>query len=347
MLGLLAALGFVAHARRSAAAAAAAATLPVFAMTLYFTFSRGAWAALVIGIGSTVMLDPRRFRLLVVTTVVAGPSVLAIAYASQRDTLTTEDTPLTAVAGDGHRVAVVLAAATLFTAALAIVARDVTSRVAISRRARRVFDASLIAVAVLGVVAVVLSVGGPGAAVTKLEDGFKSGPVGEVDLNKRLFSVSGNHRSEQLRVAWDAGRERPFAGNGAGTFEYLWYQRRPQPARRARRALPLHGDVRGGSVGPGSRSSLALFSSCSFPESCPQDAVRRIRHWCTPCLDGGERVRLALGSGGGHINGAARRIRRTPRFRTHDTARASGQASGGACGGAFVLSVLAIWSLRR
>ena len=36
---------------------------PSSRLTLYFTFSRGAWAALIIGFGSTVALDPRRFRL--------------------------------------------------------------------------------------------------------------------------------------------------------------------------------------------------------------------------------------------------------------------------------------------
>jgi len=226
VLGLLGALGFVAHARRSAAVAATAVTIPVFAMTLYLTFSRGAWAALAIGIGSTVALDPRRFRLLVVTTLIAAPSVLAIAYASQRDTLTTEHSHL-AVAGDGHRVAFVLGAAMFFTAALAITARYITRRVTVSRRARCVFDGSLVAVAVLAALVIVLSQGGPRAGFRNLDDGFNSRPVGDVDLNKRLFSVSGNSRSEQLRVAWDAGRERPFVGNGAGTFEYLWYERRP------------------------------------------------------------------------------------------------------------------------
>lgn len=226
VLGLLAALGFVAHARRLAAVAAAAATLPAFAMTLYFTFSRGAWAALAIGLVSMVALDPRRLRLLVVTIVVAAPSALAIAYASQRDALTTEHTPLTAATGEGHRVAFVLAAAMLLTATLSIAARKVARRVDVSQRARRVFDGSLVAVALLSVVVVVLSVGGPRAVVTKLEDGFNSEPV-SASLNKRVFSLSGTGRSEQLRVAWDAGRDRPLAGNGAGTFEYLWYERRP------------------------------------------------------------------------------------------------------------------------
>jgi hypothetical protein len=65
-------------------------------------------------------------------------------------------------------------------------------------------------------------------ALDALRDRFDAEPaVGNVDLNERLFSISGNGRSEQLRVAWAAGRERPIVGNGSGTFEYLWYERRP------------------------------------------------------------------------------------------------------------------------
>jgi hypothetical protein len=60
-----------------------------------------------------------------------------------------------------------------------------------------------------------------------IQERFSSDPVGTANLNDRLFSVSGNGRAEQLRVALDAGRERPLLGHGSGSFEYLWYERRP------------------------------------------------------------------------------------------------------------------------
>ena len=62
--------------------------------------------------------------------------------------------------------------------------------------------------------------------VSELEARFESEPVGEVDLNDRLFSFSGNGRADQLRVAWEAANERWLVGQGSGTFEYLWYQNR-------------------------------------------------------------------------------------------------------------------------
>ena len=54
-------------------------------------------------------------------------------------------------------------------------------------------------------------------ALDGLKERFDAEPaVGDIDLNERLFSISGNGRSEQLRVAWDAGRERPLARERRG-----------------------------------------------------------------------------------------------------------------------------------
>jgi O-Antigen ligase len=226
-LGLIAAVGFAAHARRLAPSLVAAVAVPVLATTLYFTFSRGGWAALVVGFTVAVVVDPRRLRLLWVTFVVVVPAVVCVAYASRLDALTTEDAIPAAAAREGHRLAAVVAVAAVASALAAIAARAVARRLGVSRRSRRVFDVALSCLAIATVAVALVVVGGPAAALDKLEQRFNADPVVGVDLNDRLFSVSGNGRSEQLRVAWDAGRERPFIGQGSGTFEYLWYERRP------------------------------------------------------------------------------------------------------------------------
>ncbi len=47
-------------------------------------------------------------------------------------------------------------------------------------------------------------------------------------LNDRLFSASGGGRAESIRVAWDSAVSRiPSSEPGAGTFEIVWYERRP------------------------------------------------------------------------------------------------------------------------
>ena len=63
VMGLLLALGFAARAERPATRALAGAALPVLAMTMYFTFSRGAWLALLVGFAAAFAVDPRRLQL--------------------------------------------------------------------------------------------------------------------------------------------------------------------------------------------------------------------------------------------------------------------------------------------
>jgi O-antigen ligase len=228
-MGALVAIGFAAHARRTPLALASAATIPIASTTLYFTFSRGGWVALTLGFVAAVAVDPRRIRLLWTSLVVAAPAAACIAYASTFEALTTEDVPDAAAAERaGHRVAVALCAGIVASAIAAWVARLAARRCDVSAPNRRRFAVALASCAVLAVVGGLAVAGGPFAAFDDIQNRFNAEPAaGGVDLNKRLFSVSGNGRSEQLRVAWNAGRERPLLGHGSGTYEYIWYQKRP------------------------------------------------------------------------------------------------------------------------
>jgi O-antigen ligase len=225
-IGILVALGVAAHARRASSSLAGAAVLPVLATTLYFTFSRGAWAALAIGLIGAIATDPRRLRLIWVSLVVSMPCAVTVAYASRHHALTTEDAPLAAATREGHRVAGFVVAAAIASMVAALAARAVSRRVPVTLRVRRVFDMALAGGAVIGIVVALVVAGGPSAAADRFEESF-GGHVTTVDLNDRLFTVAGNGRTSQYRVAWTAGRDSPLVGQGSGTFEYLWYERRP------------------------------------------------------------------------------------------------------------------------
>jgi O-antigen ligase len=226
-IGILTAIGFVAHARRTPFAIAAAAAVPLATATLYFTFSRGGWAALVVGFVAALAADPRRVRFLWTSAIVAIPAAACIAYASTLDALTTEDAPAAPAERQGHRLAVIVAVAIAGSALGALAARWASQRVGVSARGRRWFAVGLASLLVAAVVGALVAAGGPVAAFDGLRSRFNAeSSAGDVDLNDRLFSVSGNGRSEQLRVAWDAGRKHPIVGNGSGTYEYIWYQQR-------------------------------------------------------------------------------------------------------------------------
>ena len=173
-------------------------------------------------------VDPRRLRLIWVTLVVAVPAVVCVAYASRLDALTTEDALPAAAAREGHRLAVVVGSRSRRVRARGACRQsrlpdgspcpDVASRVRRRARRPRRRDRRCRSRRRRRAAA---------AHSTSSSRRFNADPVVGVDLNDRLFSVSGNGRSEQLRVAWNAGREHPFVGQGSGTFEYLWYERRP------------------------------------------------------------------------------------------------------------------------
>jgi O-antigen ligase/polysaccharide polymerase Wzy-like membrane protein len=226
-LGIIVTFGFVAHSRRSWTSVVAAAMLPVLATTLYFTFSRGAWGALGVGLVATIVLDPRRLRYLWSGCIVAVPVVLCVAYGSRQDALTTEGSRAADAAREGHRMAAVVLVATIGASLAAWAVHLVARRVNVSKRRARVVDGALAVVAIVAVVAALVSVGGPAKGFSEVKSRFSAEPPGGTQLNERLFSISGNGRAPPFRVAWHAARSHPLVGNGAGTFEYIWYRHRP------------------------------------------------------------------------------------------------------------------------
>ena len=229
-MGIILGLGVAAHARSLPYRVLAGTALPVLAAALFFTFSRGAWAAFAVGIGAAVAIDPRRIRLLWTMLVAAPVSVLAVVLASRQDALTTEDAPIAPALAleQGERLAVWLAGLAVLSGVLLGLGSLVARRVRPAATTRRAVHAALVVVLVVGVAAGVVSRGGPGEALSELRERFEAPLTTHTPgaLNERLFNLSGTGRAEQLRVAWDMAAERPVLGNGAGTYEYFWYRDR-------------------------------------------------------------------------------------------------------------------------
>ena len=226
-MGVLIAVGLATHVRASGPRMAAALALVVLVPTLYFTFSRGALLAL--GIGALVMavVEPRRARLGATALAVVAAPAIAVWLAAHDDALTKQGAPLSDAAHEGHRLALLL----LPLASLSVLAIGVLEvaerRVTIGRSARRVLAWILIAIALLGVAAVVARAGNPVDLVRTEVDAF-TGPLhANNDLNGRLLEVSGNGRVDYWRVAWSRYEDEPVLGVGAGGFEREWLRYRP------------------------------------------------------------------------------------------------------------------------
>jgi len=218
VIGLLLALGFAARASGVVAAASAAATTPLLVTTLYFTFGRGAWLALAVGLTAALAIGPQRLQLAAAAVALAVPAAIAVVVA---DGL-----------GASRALAILVPALGAVAATAPVVLRSAEAIYRPSARARKAFAAGLLALPVVATAAVLVRVGGPAAAY----DSFTAAPAPtHGDVRGRIFSLSGSNRADYWNVAWRSYGRHPASGAGAGTFARTWLRHRPvpQPVRDA------------------------------------------------------------------------------------------------------------------
>ena len=232
-LGLLTAIailltaGLVAHGGLVTRVLGALA-LVVLLPALYFTFSRGALAALVAGAVVQVALDPRRARLIAAAIVMGLPAALAVLYLPRYHALTAAGATLQTAQAEGRDLAIALAAFAAMAVGAALAFHVAERRLRVPRGADRALVLGVALAAVAAAIAVLVVAGGPLHAVDRVTSSFRE-PLegGEGDLQRRLLSVSGNGRADYWRVAWGAARDEPLLGTGAGSFEAEWLRERP------------------------------------------------------------------------------------------------------------------------
>jgi O-antigen ligase len=229
-LGILAVLGIIlavgAAARRSQATSVlAAASLLVLVPTLYFTFSRGAWLALGVGLAVSLALDPRRVQLGVIALTLAVCPTIAVASAYGSEALTRPTVSLADATREGHRLALLLAGLAIVQGIVLLIVRALDRRIHLPARVGKTVELAACAVLVLALVVAVARLGGPRETVEQAHREFlvRTPPS---DLNSRLFSLSSNGRADLWSVAWTRFEESPWTGAGAGTYEIAWLSER-------------------------------------------------------------------------------------------------------------------------
>jgi O-antigen ligase len=129
------------------------------------------------------------------------------------------------VAGAAFRTDLILALAAAFV--LQVGYAFVMNRYGLMPAARRVLGALVLIGVVLavgaGAFALVVQYGGIGQTYETLV----SNPSQSDDVGQRLTSLSIGFRAEYWPVAWEVWKERPLTGTGAGTFQYVWLEERP------------------------------------------------------------------------------------------------------------------------
>ncbi len=196
-------------------------------VALYFTFSRGGFLALGVGVVFFFIFSDRRLQAFANLLLAFAPLAWLVYRAQGNEALFLETASDSQLLQAGRTLEVdllvALAAAFLLQALYAVA----VSRYELLPAARRILGTaalvSVLLVAGAGISAVVgerLFSGDLGESVTgRVEAG--GGP------NARLASLSSNSRSDYWQVAWQEWKEHPFTGTGAGTFMYTWMQDRP------------------------------------------------------------------------------------------------------------------------
>jgi O-antigen ligase len=205
---------------------AAAALLPLLAVALLLTFSRGAIAATVAGVVAYLLVARPAGALGGIGA--AAPAVaLALAQAYGAEQIH-EGLPLTPDAiAEGEHLALVLALCAAGGAALRVLGLAVDAWVAqlplASPGWRRRTRIAAVAAGALALAAFVAA-DGPGTLQRQfdrfVDNTHESAPTG--GQRERLLEIGNDGRRPLWEVAGDSFREQPLRGSGAGTFQLEW-----------------------------------------------------------------------------------------------------------------------------
>lgn len=228
-------LATAAAARTLLGQALATAALPVSALCIYLTISRGGALALVVGVAVYMLTTPWKREAAGTLLVAAIGSAIVVAGASQRDALQ-DGLATSAARHEGTEllwlVGIVCAGVALLAVAMGLAARHLESpkRLSPGRRTKVMAAAAAVAAAVsLGLV-----VGAPGFVGDRWQE-FKA-PVGvavagdEDNVFSRLQGANSNGRFQYWQASLDAYASDPWRGIGPGSFELWWARHGSSPS---------------------------------------------------------------------------------------------------------------------
>jgi O-antigen ligase len=232
-LGILACVGLILcfHFASSArdprpARVLAAGAVPLLALTLLYTLSRGAiWAAALALVIYLVLGRPRGAP---AALLAVGPPTLILALIATPTTAVSNGYPLLTVDA-GRKVADALVLCMLAAMALRFVLAGLDRRVVALRLPAVPRGRPLVAALAGGVLALILiavALGAPKVATDKYSEFTDTADTATAKGEARLLSVRPEARLALWDVALDAYRQDNFHGTGAGTYPLNWERER-------------------------------------------------------------------------------------------------------------------------
>ncbi len=203
----------------------AAAAVPLVTATLYFCFSRGALAALAIGLVVFVLCCMRR-ELIASAISIVTPTVVAVLLCLGTHALSTKHYADSTGVSEGHTLALELVGLAVAAAALRLVTIPLDRRldrieIAAATR-KRAWIVSAVSVAVVVLVAGI-AVDAPQKIRHGVDKFTESGTLKDPkELQDRYTTLNNNGRVVQWELAWETFEKHPLLGTGAGTYGQVW-----------------------------------------------------------------------------------------------------------------------------
>src|SRR4051812_2949484 len=253
-LGLIAGMGLVLALHLAAArderqwiSVPAAAVTPLLAATGYFTLSRGAIGATVVGLMVYLVLARTRLALLSLLAVAPGVA-LALVHSYDADLLTSDKVTTPAAAAQGHDLVPWMIGAVLLAAALRAAVIPLVGRIDGVRPSRPVALGLRAGAAALlvGAVVTALALHAPHELRGQYHHFVRgdSPAVTNNDQRTRLTSFGNTGRTQQWEASFAEFRSDRLKGGGAGTYDPWWHAHRPN-AGSVRDAHSLYFEVIG------------------------------------------------------------------------------------------------------
>jgi Flp pilus assembly protein TadD len=228
-VGLMAALGVPPMlwlaARRTGHAAANALAWPAIGLLLVclmLSYSRGALAALVIGVAAWFVLVPLRLRATVALAAGVIGAAPLVAWAFSQDGLTTDEAPMAARVDAGHEFGALLVLMAAVLLAVGIAAHFAAAQRAPSPHQRRIAGRAAVGVlALLPVVGLIALASAPGGVDGQVSSAWNklTDPDARTPANTPgRFTAASSVRARYWDEAFHVHGESPWVGTGAGAY---------------------------------------------------------------------------------------------------------------------------------
>ena len=235
-MGVPLALGVALGARTLAGQACAAALLPLSALCVYHTITRGGARALVAGSVVFLLFVPGRLGALATLAVSGAGAAILVSAASQRDALQDGVATATAIHQGSELLwlaLIVCGGVALLQVAIGLAARHLERPRALAPGRRATLLGALAVVAIVCVAGV--AAGAPGTIDDRWQEfkapaGAAAGGASQDNVFSRLQAANSNGRYQYWQSALDANATSPWKGIGPGTFEFWWARNGTTPA---------------------------------------------------------------------------------------------------------------------